>query len=157
MWYERIKGRWNLYNIKLWNTKNLFMSLEWLSKLVNQSRGQWTSKDIFFLSRRYFTTKELIRVTLTSGEILEYQLAYYGDNVSCRLYERNSCERALCECDLEFARGLPEQIDSNSDDFHTYWSLEKYKWNPKEDCVERKLKNNDLYHEISTFIRNPDF
>ena len=38
------------------------------------------------------------------------------------------------------ARGVPEQIDSYSDVFHTYWSPEESKWNPKEDCVKRKLK-----------------
>ena len=79
---------------------------------------------------------------VVSGEITEYELAYYGDDVSCRLNERNTCKRALCECDLEFARGLPDQIDSYSDDFHTYWSPEEYKWNPKEDCVKRKMAHN---------------
>ena len=49
------------------------------------------------------------------------------------------------------------QIDSYSDEFHTHWSPEEYKWNPKEDWVKCKLKNNDFYHEILTFIRNPDF
>ena len=32
---------------------------------------------------------------LALGEITEYELAYYGDDVSCRLNERNTCKRAL--------------------------------------------------------------
>ena len=82
-----------------------------------------------------------LKVSYFLGEITEYELAYYGDDVSCRLNERNTCKRALCECDLEFARGLPDQIDSYSDDFHTYWSPDEYKWNPKEDCVKRKSRS----------------
>ena len=108
--------------------------------------GLCTSNRKIFFKTCVFVTKYhvILNQCFVSflGEITEYELAYYGDDVSCRLNERNTCKRALCECDLEFARGLPDQIDSYSDDFHTYWSPDEYKWNPKEDCVKRKFKSN---------------
>ena len=70
------------------------------------------------------------------GEIQEYEIYYRGDDLSCKINGNSNCQRSLCECDLEFARELPNHIDSYSDDFHVYWSSPEIKWKPEQDCVK---------------------
>ena len=66
------------------------------------------------------------------GEITEYDIAYRGDDLSCKINGNQNCQRSLCECDLEFARELPNNMDAYSDDFHVYWSPPEIKWKPEQ-------------------------
>jgi hypothetical protein len=54
----------------------------------------------------------------------------------------DTCERNLCECDLDFAKKIPGQLHHFTTDYHLFWS--EIGWEPESDefCV-RGGKNAD--------------
>ena len=44
----------------------------------------------------------------------------------------DSCKRALCECDLQFAKDHVSVAHHFSTDYHLFWSTTG--WNPEENC-----------------------
>merc|ERR1712113_1022462 len=53
--------------------------------------------------------------------------------------KKNSCERSLCECDLDYAKKLPSSVGVFNNDYHLFWS--KINWDPKQDCHRTQGKS----------------
>merc|ERR1712113_509984 len=65
------------------------------------------------------------------GEFVQYKYGIKGGQVKCRNKE-NSCDRALCECDRQFAivHNAAKQVYTN--DYHSFWS--ELGWDPEGQC-----------------------
>ena len=67
------------------------------------------------------------------GEIVRYK---YGDKQGdkfCR-DEAGSCGRALCECDLAFAKAHVSKAHVFNADYHLFWSTLPGGWEPQDTC-----------------------
>lgn len=74
------------------------------------------------------------------GELVEYDVKLRRGNPSCHANPLNSCSRALCECDNQFASSLPSKIKYYTDDYHLYWTPRTVNWDPESDCVKSDSK-----------------
>ena len=56
------------------------------------------------------------------GDWILYRFGYRQGEVSCR-DPANSCERALCECDAQFAKAHNAVKDVFTTEYHMHWSI----------------------------------
>ena len=68
------------------------------------------------------------------GEFVQYRYGYRQGEVACR-DPANSCDRALCECDAQFAKAHNAAKDVFTNEYHMFWSTTevsiKSQFNPK--------------------------
>ena len=62
----------------------------------------------------------------------EYDQNAQGDKV-CK-DSTNSCNRALCECDLQFAKAHAEKFQVFNVEFHLFWTTLPNGWEPHDSC-----------------------
>ena len=55
------------------------------------------------------------------GEFVQYRYGYRQGEVACR-DPANSCDRALCECDAQFAKAHNAAKDVFTNEYHMFWS-----------------------------------
>lgn len=69
------------------------------------------------------------------GEFIQYRFGYAQGDIKCR-DKGNTCERALCECDAQFARDHVAKKDVFDPSFHLFWSTNDggEMWEPKGNC-----------------------
>ena len=65
------------------------------------------------------------------GEFVKYDWRVRRGQPECT-NEPGTCERNLCECDLDFARKMPSQYEVFDVKYHLFWSPEN--WTPEEQC-----------------------
>lgn len=63
------------------------------------------------------------------GEFVKYRYGERNGEKVCK-NQPDTCERALCECDLQFAKHHVETKDSYSDEYHMFWSTSG--WDPED-------------------------
>lgn len=66
------------------------------------------------------------------GEFVRYKYGQKNGDKFCK-ESPGSCGRALCECDLQFAKNHVSVAHHYSDDYHMFWS--QTGWNPEENCT----------------------
>ena len=74
------------------------------------------------------------------GEFVKYRYINNGpDNVKCRDNPNRGgdypCKRALCECDLAFARAHPNVNHHFNTDYHLFWSTTGWDEKDEGNCV----------------------
>lgn len=68
------------------------------------------------------------------GEFVRYRWQKRKGNIQCT-DAAGTCERNLCECDLDFAKRMPSQYDVFNADYHLFWST--LDWHPQEgSCIK---------------------
>jgi hypothetical protein len=72
------------------------------------------------------------------GEFVKYDWRMRRGQPQC-INAPGTCERNLCECDLDFARKMPSQYDVFDNKYHLFWSEEG--WEPKDNCEKGKGLN----------------
>ena len=65
------------------------------------------------------------------GEFVQYKYGIKGGQVKCRNKD-NSCDRALCECDRQFAIAHASARQVYTNDYHAFWS--ELGWDPEGQC-----------------------
>merc|ERR1712080_65756 len=55
------------------------------------------------------------------GEMVKYKWGIKSHDVFCK-DKADTCERALCECDLQFAQDMPAHRDVYTDDYHMFYT-----------------------------------
>jgi len=65
------------------------------------------------------------------GEFVKYDWRVRRGQPECT-NEPGTCERNLCECDLDFARKMPSQYEVFDVKYHLFWSPED--WTPEDNC-----------------------
>ena len=65
------------------------------------------------------------------GEFVKYDWRMRRGAPQCQ-NAPGTCERNLCECDLDFARKMPGQYEVFDAKYHLFWSEEG--WEPKDSC-----------------------
>ena len=70
------------------------------------------------------------------GEFVQYKFTLKNNAVQCK-NNPNSCERALCECDAQFARDHVVKKDVFDPQYHLFWSTNDGgdMWDPKDNCA----------------------
>jgi len=68
------------------------------------------------------------------GEFIKYKFKKIAGALTCRNSE-NTCERALCECDKQFAANHVAQKDVFDEQYHMFWSTNNggEMWDPQND------------------------
>ena len=74
------------------------------------------------------------------GEFVKYDWRVRRGQPECT-NEPGTCERNLCECDLDFARKMPSQFEVFDVKYHLFWSPEN--WTPEEQC-KKVIKFSDF-------------
>ena len=71
------------------------------------------------------------------GEFVMYKYRFQNGDVTCR-NNANTCERAVCECDAQFAREHLAATDVFSDEYHMFWSTNDggEMWDPANDATQ---------------------
>ena len=64
------------------------------------------------------------------GEMVKYKWRTSGSGVVC-VDKPGTCKRNLCECDLDYAKKMPEQLSHFNRDYHLFWSTTG--WDPRGD------------------------
>ncbi|CBY36593.1 unnamed protein product [Oikopleura dioica] len=64
------------------------------------------------------------------GEMVKYKWRTSGSGVVC-VDKPGTCKRNLCECDLDYAKKMPEQLGHFNSDYHLFWSTTG--WDPRGD------------------------
>ena len=67
------------------------------------------------------------------GEFVRYKYGERNGDKYCR-GRPGSCDRALCECDLQFAKAHVAKAHVFDKDFHLFWSTRPNGWEPKDNC-----------------------
>lgn len=67
------------------------------------------------------------------GEFVRYKYGERRGDKYCR-GTPGSCDRALCECDLAFAKAHVEKAHVFNQDYHLFWSTRPNGWEPKDNC-----------------------
>lgn len=68
------------------------------------------------------------------GEFVKYRWTKKNGGIQCK-DAAGTCKRNLCECDLDFAKKMPNEIDTFNLDYHLFWST--IDWRPQEDsCLK---------------------
>ena len=67
------------------------------------------------------------------GEFVRYK---YGEKQGDKFCKDapNTCDRALCECDLAFAKAHVSKIEHFNTDYHQFWSTLPERWVPEDKC-----------------------
>merc|ERR1719499_251170 len=80
------------------------------------------------------------------GEFVQYRYGYRQGEVACR-DPANSCDRALCECDAQFAKAHNAAKDVFTNEYHMFWSTtEGYPmWDPENDNSQCPRGGNGPY------------
>jgi len=68
------------------------------------------------------------------GEFVKYKYGEKNNEKFCRNAE-DTCDRALCECDLQFAKNHVGAKDVFNEDYHMFWSTLPGGWEPKDNCL----------------------
>ena len=70
------------------------------------------------------------------GEFVQYNFSLKNNDVQCK-NNPNSCERALCECDAQFARDHVAKKDVFDPQYHLFWSTNDggEMWDPTDNCA----------------------
>ena len=64
------------------------------------------------------------------GEFVRYKYGEKNGDKFCK-DDAGSCERNLCECDLQFAKNHVAKKDVFNKDYHLFWGNG---WEPKDNC-----------------------
>lgn len=69
------------------------------------------------------------------GEFVRYKYGETnnGDDKFCK-NDPGTCDRALCECDLAFAKDHVGVTQVFNTDYHLFWSTLPNGWDPKDNC-----------------------
>lgn len=67
------------------------------------------------------------------GEFVRYRYGERNGEKFCR-DSVNSCDRALCECDLAFAKAHVSEAHVFNIDYHMFWSTLPNGWEPEDNC-----------------------
>lgn len=80
------------------------------------------------------------------GEFVQYKYGYRQGEVQCR-DRANTCDRALCECDAQFAKAHNAVKDVFTNEYHMFWSTsEGYPmWDPENDNSQCPRGGNGPY------------
>ena len=105
----------------------------------------------------------------TEGKIRKIVENVQNNDVQCK-NNPNSCERALCECDAQFARDHVAKKDVFDPQYHLFWSTNDggEMWDPKDNCargfgipyipqdeisISKHFNNQDFFnHFLSIFV-----
>ena len=75
------------------------------------------------------------------GEFVKYKFSINkSGNARCKS-DAGSCERALCECDRQFAIDHASATGVYTDDFHAFWAPNG--WDPEGQCMKGGNGQND--------------
>lgn len=75
------------------------------------------------------------------GEFVKYKFSINkSGNARCKS-DAGSCERALCECDRQFAIDHAAATGVYTDDFHAFWAPNG--WDPEGQCMKGGNGQND--------------
>jgi len=66
------------------------------------------------------------------GEFVKYSYGQKNGDKFCK-DSANTCDRALCECDLQFAKNHVGQKDVFNADYHLFWTTTGF--NPDDSCM----------------------
>ena len=83
------------------------------------------------------------------GEFVKYDWRVRRGQPECT-NEPGTCERNLCECDLDFARKMPSQYEVFDVKYHLFWSPEN--WTPEDNC-QKVRKFPIFFSKFSKFFR----
>ena len=83
------------------------------------------------------------------GEFVKYDWRVRRGQPECT-NEPGTCERNLCECDLDFARKMPSQYEVFDVKYHLFWSPED--WTPEDNC--QKVGKFFRFFKISKISKN---
>ena len=72
---------------------------------------------------------------LCFDEFVRYRYDEANDEKFCK-DKPGTCDRALCECDLAFAKAHVEVSSVFTTDYHQFWSTQPNGWQPEEDCLQ---------------------
>jgi hypothetical protein len=67
------------------------------------------------------------------GEFVRYKYGEKNGDKFCK-DTAGSCDRALCECDLQFAKAHVAKKHVFTTDYHLFWSTLPNGWDPKDNC-----------------------
>lgn len=67
------------------------------------------------------------------GEFVRYKYGEQSGDKFCK-DTPGSCDRALCECDLAFAKNHVAKAHVFTTDYHLFWSTLPNGWDPKDNC-----------------------
>jgi hypothetical protein len=67
------------------------------------------------------------------GEFVRYKYGEKNNEKYCK-DAASTCDRALCECDLAFAKNHVGQANKFNTDYHMFWSTLPNGWEPKDNC-----------------------
>merc|ERR1711994_281078 len=78
------------------------------------------------------------------GEFVNYQYTVHNGDVTCK-NTPDSCERALCECDAQFAQDHVAHTDEFDNKFHMFWSSDygMEMWDPVDSCPKGEAGKYD--------------
>ena len=94
----------------------------------------------------YWQTGDKIRLRwqfgdMCIGEFVKYKFSINkSGNARCKS-DAGSCERALCECDRQFAIDHAAATGVYTDDFHAFWAPNG--WDPEGQCMKGGNGQND--------------
>ena len=94
------------------------------------------------------------------GEFVRYKYGEKNGDKFCK-DTAGSCDRALCECDLAFAKAHVSKAHVFTTDYHLFWSTLPNGWDPKDNCPRgKKLRENFTRKSAGksrTFVRKSKF